>query len=543
MKYKVFLISIVFAFSIVSTVSASDPVSLRVKQGWNLITGHLGLNVNGIESSCTAEDIDEMLIYDPVNKQYCSEGSICWNSMVQNDPNYLKKTALKVDFNKKCRIYLNNMDTGNTYSLKAGQNLLAFSESMLGKNLNKIKGDCRIYRVYSFADGRNKWKVSSKGMEIKDRDLGKGVAVYVKEDCTLNTVPSTETNCGNRVDDDGDGLKDCKDPDCSSGPICTSSVVCSVKLRTLGSVDIFDSPRCQLLPKELYGSGPNDGYTTLTTGTNPGPYTLWARDVIATDRVVYFDSVVQASLPGLYAADFYINGYPHGIKIRTTYANTPPSMTNPPEVRLEYVDFFGIVRCGVELLSTNSVRIKSNSSCPIPLDGQIKKPGRLGASRLSDSRPYTIIKAPQKKITLNAGNSYTTHTGYNVELTSVGMTTSTVLASIKVTDPNSDIELFSLQAGQSYTFFGTSTYYGKVRVYVESISLPTNKATLIITIGRTGESALEITDKVANFIRISGAPKGKYNADFYIEEYWPPFFGQITSTTPAKMREIGYLYY
>ena len=34
---------------------------------------------------------------------------------------------------------------------------------------------------------------------------------------------ATETNCTDLSDDDGDGLTDCADPDCSGEPVCQSS--------------------------------------------------------------------------------------------------------------------------------------------------------------------------------------------------------------------------------------------------------------------------------------------------------------------------------
>ncbi|MFH2011067.1 MAG: DUF4215 domain-containing protein [bacterium] len=38
--------------------------------------------------------------------------------------------------------------------------------------------------------------------------------------CTIENIPNPETNCSDRVDNDGDGLVDCEDPDCANNSWC-----------------------------------------------------------------------------------------------------------------------------------------------------------------------------------------------------------------------------------------------------------------------------------------------------------------------------------
>lgn len=65
------------------------------------------------------------------------------------------------------------------------------------------------------------------------------MSLYLNEDLTLkrflgflfallvvSSVANAQENCTNLIDDDGDGLIDCQDPDCGGNNVCRISPTC-----------------------------------------------------------------------------------------------------------------------------------------------------------------------------------------------------------------------------------------------------------------------------------------------------------------------------
>jgi hypothetical protein len=88
---------------------------------------------------------------------------------------------------------------------------------------------------------------------IAEERCGNGV---IDPECNEQCDPAGMEICGNMMDDDGDGLVDCADPDCSeaTGPTCDETC----NLETVDCKDILDDPAII-----RFGTGGKPGYFSL----------------------------------------------------------------------------------------------------------------------------------------------------------------------------------------------------------------------------------------------------------------------------------------
>jgi hypothetical protein len=108
-------------------------------------------------------------------------------------------------------------------------------------------------------------------------DDGDGLIDCVDPDCALNPAcGSAKENCSNAIDDDGDGFVDCQDPDCKGAPGCsTKPERCDNffdddgdGLVDCNDPDCFAAPECQSNP-ELCGNGIDDDGDGLVDCQDP----------------------------------------------------------------------------------------------------------------------------------------------------------------------------------------------------------------------------------------------------------------------------------
>lgn len=89
-------------------------------------------------------------------------------------------------------------------------------------------------------------------------------------DAQINICPTTETSCGNGVDDDKDGTIDCGDGDCSTDASCTAITGCMNPCDSACTNYNPGDPSCNTGTVIDTGTGNETGVENTTTGTGTG---------------------------------------------------------------------------------------------------------------------------------------------------------------------------------------------------------------------------------------------------------------------------------
>ena len=224
MNYRLILaVSLIVSVSFVVFVSAqltlvSSPDSIKsydavipISAGWNLVYGSFIQYDNSIssDSEIKKKDIKAVYYYSRKDSKYLqvypSEqefANYARTVRVNEDSKeidyvmqspywvYSSKSGI-LKYNLKA-IYMDDNSvalTRTSLPLSAGWNFITLSSQFNSKTISDFKGDCQIDKVYGFDSDWQDW---SK-VEFRDENVGLGMVVKVKNDCTLNV------NSGNIV--------------------------------------------------------------------------------------------------------------------------------------------------------------------------------------------------------------------------------------------------------------------------------------------------------------------------------------------------------
>jgi hypothetical protein len=201
-KEILFIVLVLLIISILGIVNAADwagESGTPIYQGWNLVYGFMSPNqLSG--SHLISNDIKAVYAFNPITQEYLraypNPDTNAWQNLDSViDDHELAQTAFWVYSDKTVPDSLNGhehyeeywiKDTPVSYSdrpLYKGWNFFGITPDIVGININDMKGNCNIEKIYVWEADSQQW-----GTSLNAAVVGTGALIKVTNNCKLGEV-------------------------------------------------------------------------------------------------------------------------------------------------------------------------------------------------------------------------------------------------------------------------------------------------------------------------------------------------------------------
>jgi hypothetical protein len=182
-------------------------VSVRLKQGWNIVAGTALEQGIMSDSEIKLSDIRAMWYYSPVLKKYYQIyptnelDKLSVEEGRQLDEDVILTSSMWVYSEKTGTLRYNTLEDYpllKDRKLSSGYNFVTITPDMNGKSLNEIKGTCNIDKVYHFESSIQQWSpnlVNDNFMDEKltEDSIGLGILLRATNECNFEGEGSSDT--------------------------------------------------------------------------------------------------------------------------------------------------------------------------------------------------------------------------------------------------------------------------------------------------------------------------------------------------------------